>query len=88
MTHGARIVLAVFAAVGAAVVWFALTYGVVFLLGAVLDPSSLSDSARTALTTGVLGAALAGGVFAGMVSFFLVAGEPRSGERGRGGGAG
>jgi hypothetical protein len=88
MAHGTRIVLAVFAAVGAVVLWFALTYGVVLALGSVIDPGALSDNARTALTTGVLGAALAGAVFAGMVSFFLVAGEARADGRARGDGAG
>ena len=75
MSHGTRIVLAVFAAVGAVILWFALTYGVVAFVGATFDFSAMSESAKTALTTGVLGAALAGAVFAGMVCFFLVAGE-------------
>lgn len=82
MTHSTRIVLAVFAAVGAVLLWLALTYGAVLVAGSVFDPSSLSDNARTALTTGVLGAALAGAVFAGMVCFFLVAGEPSAHDEG------
>lgn len=83
MTHGTRIVFAVFAAVGAVLLWLALAYGVVLVLGATVDPSVISDNARTALTTGVLGAALAGAVFAGMVTFFLVAGEPDSRDASR-----
>lgn len=78
MSHSTRIVLAVFAAVGAVILWFALTYGVVVFVGATFDFSAMSESAKTALTTGVLGAALAGAVFAGMVCFFLVAGESES----------
>ena len=76
MTHSTRIVLGVFAAIGAVLLWVALTYGAVLVLGETFNFSGMSDSAQTALTTGVLGAALAGAVFAGMVCFFLVAGEP------------
>lgn len=80
MVHSTRIVLAVFAAVGAVLLWVALTYGVVLVVRETFNFSELTEGAKTALTTGVLGAALAGAVFAGMVSFFLVAGEAEPGE--------
>lgn len=82
MSHGTRIVVAVFAAAGAVALWFSVVYGGVLLLGATVDVSSLSDNVRTALTTGVLGASLAGAVFAGLVCFFVVAGGEESRDPG------
>lgn len=76
MARSTRLVLAVLAAVVAAGLWMVLTYGIVIAFGHTFDFNQLSNGARTALTTGVLGAALAGGVAAAMVCFFLVAGDP------------
>ncbi len=75
MARSTHIVLALFAAVAAAGLWLLLTYGFVSFFALVFDIRDISDGARTALTAGVLGAAMAGAVAAGMAGFFLVAGD-------------
>lgn len=76
MTRGTKTVLAVCAAAAAAASWLFFLYGVVLACSFLFDLRGIPEGSRTALTAGLLGAAIAGAVTSALAGYFLVADRP------------
>lgn len=75
MAHSMRVMLGVFAALGAAFGWVAVVGGGFQFVSLAFDLSGMAPGTRTAVTIGILATTLAGAVAAAGVAYFLVVGD-------------